>query len=245
MNNKTKAVAGAGAGLLALSMIGGGTFAAWSDFATVEGNVATAGELVLDAQGAGTETEDVGPLAPGENKTIYRYVANRSDNTTALQDALLEISILNVADMDNGCSSDGEAAAEQGSEAGLGGGNPDDAICNNGGELSEQVWLQMGSKPASADVDTPEDCENAGISGTNFREAKTLAAWGTSDAKSLGTLDPQQGLCIVFELGLPNGQGGDTDAPGIDFAGDADSTNASQGDSATFDVRLDLTQQVG
>src|SRR5680860_701298 len=71
--------------------------------------------------------------------------------------------------------------------------------------------------------------------------------WGrpVADAKSLGTLDPQQGLCIVFELGLPNGQGGDTDAPGIDFAGDADSTNASQGDSATFDVRLDLTQQVG
>lgn len=250
MKNKKTILGSSAAIVAAVALIGGGTFANWSDFAEVKNSNAQAGALVLNAEHAtAINTEQTGLLAPGENKLVYKYVANRSDNTTALQDAQLDMTVFNVRDYENECSSNGEAFAEGTSEANAAVGNYDAATACGGvgpsaGELSDEAWMQIAVKPVGAGIDSPADCASHGVSGSTSRQQMTLADWGTYGAKSLGTLDPEQGLCLVFEFGLPNGQGSSTSSPGIDFAGGAVSTNASQGDSAEFDLRFDLTQVV-
>lgn len=224
-------------------LISGGTFALWSDFQIVQDNSSAAGELVLNAAQSSVVTNGGGgPLAPGENKTVYRFVSNRSDSTVALQDALLELSFENLRDAENDCASNGEAVAEGASVDDAADGNYTGATgCNGltdtGGELSQEAYLQVRKGLPSTTIDDVSDC----VTGSNsaVAAAKTLAAWMSAPALSLGTLDPNEGVCIVFEFGLP----GDTGAPpGIDFGGPA-ATNISQGDSALWDIRLDLTQQ--
>lgn len=223
-------------------MISGGTFALWSDFQVLADSSAEAGELVLTADESSVTTNGGGgPLAPGENKTVYRYVTNRSDSTVALQDALLELSFENLRDAENGCASNGEAVAEGASESEAAGGDYTNARCDTetttGGELSQEAYLQVRKGAPSTSISDASDCVSGSSSAVGA--AKTLAAWMSAPAVNLGTLDPGEGLCIVFEFGLP---GDGIDPPGIDFGGPA-ATNASQGDSALWDIRLDLTQQ--
>ena len=237
MNNKTKAVAGAGAGLLALSMIGGGTFALWQDYQVVTGNEAQAGALTLEAD---REAMSTGLLAPGESKTTYRYVASRSDQTTALENAKLSISIDNVKSSDDGCTSNTEKADEVANSysqfCDSNGGSP--YVQAGTGHFADQAWLQVRAGSV-----TDEDACNPSA-GTSPKGQMTLANWNAAAPLLLAELDPDQGICIAFELGLPDGRGSSADAPGIDFAGSADTDNAVQGDSATFDVRFDLEQQL-
>ena len=219
-------------------MVGGGTFATWSDFANVAGNTAQAGALVLNADTTAMTTNGGGgPLAPGENKTTWKYVANRSDNTVSLQDALLSLKIVVTADDENGCASNGEAVAEGGTSVAAA-----DGACASGadtGELDTEAYLQIRKGTPSTTIDDAADCASAATSAVGA--AKTLRGWETTTATTgltLGTLDPGQGMCIGFEYGL---KGAGIAPPGIDFGTQA--TNASQGDSATWDVRLDLVQQ--
>lgn len=222
-------------------LISGGTFALWSDFQVVADNSSEAGELVLNADASSVTTNGGGgPLAPGENKTVYKFVSNRSDNTVALQDALLELSFENLRDAENGCASNGEAVAEGASTSEAASGDYSNAACDaettTGGELSQEAYLQVRKSATSATIDDASDCVSTSSSAVGA--AKTLLAWQTSTV-NLGTLDPGQGLCLVFEFGLP---GNGIAPPGIDFGGPP-ATNASQGDTALWDIRLDLTQQ--
>jgi predicted ribosomally synthesized peptide with SipW-like signal peptide len=240
MNRKTKVVAAAGGGLLALSMVGGGTFALWSDSAVVAGNSAQAGSLVISANSAALmKINDGDVLAPGENKAVYKYVTSRSDDTTALKDAQLFLQIENVVGTDNGCSSSTEKADEiargyiQLCDA-----NGGDPYTQQGtGHFADQAFLQvrMGAV-ASADA-----C-NASASTSPVTD-KTLAQWQATGELDTGReLDPGEGVCVAFELGLPGGGQSDGNH-GIDFAS-ANTDNAVQGDSASFDVRFTLKQQI-
>lgn len=220
---KKKLAAGAVAGVAALALIGGGTFALWSDFDTVEGNELAAGTLVLDV-GESTSL-DMGNLAPGENKATTLFIANRGDDTAALQNAQLTATFENLRDIEDGCVSNSE--------------QQEDTTCGNGpnnnnGEFSEQAYLQLRVSPAA----------DAGSCASGAPKAwKKLADYfGTSTA--LGGLNPGQGICVKIEAGLPSGQGNQTPPPGIDAPNAPTATNAVQGDSATFDVRFDLTQNV-
>lgn len=222
-------------------LISGGTFALWSDFQVVADNSSEAGELVLTADESSVSTNGGGgPLAPGENKTVYRFVSNRSDNTVALQDALLELSFENLRDAENGCASNGEAVAEGASEAQAAVNDYSAAACDTetttGGELSTEAYLQVRKGAPSTTIVDATDCTSGSSSAVGA--AKTLSAWMSAPAVNLGSLDPGEGLCIVFEFGLP---GNGIAPPGIDFGGPP-ATNASQGDSALWDIRLDLTQ---
>lgn len=222
-DNKKKLVAGAVAGVAALALIGGGTFALWSDFDTVEGNNLAAGTLVLDV-GESTSL-DMGNLAPGENKATTLFIANRGDDTAALQDAQLSATFENLRDIEDGCVSNSEK--EEDSTCGSGSGN-------NNGEFSEEAYLQLRVSPAA----TAGQC----ASGSPKAWKKLADYFGTST--DLGTLDPGQGICVKIEAGLPSGEGNQSPPPGIDAPTLNGATNASQGDSATFDVRFDLVQNV-
>lgn len=239
MNSKTKAVAGAGAGLLALSMIGGGTFALWSDYETVTGNSVAAGTLELeidDAGGGAALPLTATALAPGENKVTDVYLASRGDDTAALQGARLELDIQNLIGTENGC----DTATEDEDEVANG-----DTSCNlgvqtPGGQFADQAHIQVASKPASS----PTACPGGGYG--NFTQGVLQTVADNSNSMFLGNLDPSpaSGVCVRIEMGLPGGGPGGDDADGIDFAGNADTDNAPQGDSATFDLRFDLLQVI-
>ena len=220
---KKKLAAGAVAGVAALALIGGGTFALWSDFDTVEGNNLAAGTLVIDV--GESVPLDMGELAPGENKETTLFIANRSDDTAALQNAQLSATFLNLRDIEDGCVSNSEKAEDStcGNESG-----------NDNGEFSQQAYLQLRVSSAA----TAGQCGS-----TAPRAWKPLADYFAAPT-SLGGLNPGQGICVRIEAGLPSGQGSNTPPPGIDAPNAPSATNAVQGDSATFDVRFDLTQNV-
>ncbi|GAA2565563.1 TasA family protein [Pseudonocardia hydrocarbonoxydans] len=220
-DNKKKLIAGAVAGVAALALIGGGTFALWSDYDTFTGNSLAAGTLTIDI-GQSVPLDMTG-LAPGENKDTALFVANRGDDTAALQNALLTTTVVNLVDIEDGCRAKSEADIDPSCTAGPG-----------NGEFTQQAYMQyrVGSA-VSADA-----CGSA---------TYTPRAWMVLNryddaAIPLGELDPGQGICIRVEVGLPSGQGSQTPPPGIDAPGAPAATNLSQGDGATFDVRFDLTQ---
>lgn len=218
-NNKKKLIAGAVAGVAALALISGGTFALWSDFDSFTGNTLTAGTLTIDV-GDSTPLDMTG-LAPGENKATSLFIANRGDNTAALQNAALTTTVTNLVDVEDGCASNSERAI-------------DDCTNPSAGDFSAEAYMQYRvSNAISAD-----DC--AGATYTN-RAWQRLSTYDDA-AISLGQLDPGQGICIKVEVGLPSGQGSQTPPPGIDAPNAPSATNKSQGDGATFDVRFDLTQ---
>lgn len=226
MNTNTKKLAaGASAGVLALALLGGGTFALWSDFDTVEGNQLSTGALVIEL---GDRTPlSFGNLAPGENKATDLYVANRSDNTAALQNARLTGTMLGLAGTEDGCTSTNSEILD----------DPDCDDTTSGGELTEDLRIQFASKPATS----AGACPGGGYG--NFEQG-TIQSVFDGGAFNLGELDPGQGICVRLEAGLPGGGPGGDDNDGIDFAGGADTDNASQGDSLTFDLQFDLTQVI-
>lgn len=225
---KKKLAAGAVAGVAALALISGGTFALWSDFDSIEGNELAAGTLTLDL---GEQTSfAVGNLAPGENKAQEVYLVNRSDETAALENARLTGSILGLAPKEDGCVGNSEIV--------------DDADCNDtssGGEFHKQARIQFAWKPAS----DAGQCGGGGYpsSGRTQGVIETVAANGPF---SLGTVNPGEGICVRIEAGLPGGPSGGDDNDGIDFgaAGGNAINNAAQGDSVEFDLRFDLTQSI-
>jgi predicted ribosomally synthesized peptide with SipW-like signal peptide len=218
---KKKLAAGAVAGVAALALIGGGTFALWSDFDVVENNTLSAGTLVLDV-GQSAPLSMTG-LAPGENKETTIFIANRSDDTAALQNARLTTTVTNLVDVEDGCPANSEQQV--------------DTTCNPGngaGEFTREAYMQYRVSNAV----TPDDCRGATY--TN-RAWQVLSSYDDGPI-NLGELDPLQGICVVVEVGLPSGQGSNTPPPGIDAPNAPGATNLSQGDGATFDVRFDLTQ---
>lgn len=218
-NNKKKLIAGAVAGVAALALIGGGTFALWSDFDTFTGNTLGAGTLTIDV--GDSVPLNIQGLAPGENKGTALFIANRGDNTAALQNAALTTTVTNLVDIEDGCASNSEAAI-------------DDCTNLSAGDFSAQAYMQYRvSNAISAD-----DCTGAAYTNRAWQRLNTY----DDAAISLGQLDPGQGICIRVEVGLPSGQGSQTPPPGIDAPNAPGATNASQGDGATFDVRFDLTQ---
>jgi predicted ribosomally synthesized peptide with SipW-like signal peptide len=220
---KKKLAAGAVAGVAALALIGGGTFALWSDFDVVTGNSLGAGTLVLDV--GRSAPLDMTGLAPGENKETTIFIANRGDNTQALQNALLTTTVTNLADVEDGCAANSEAQVDPTCTAG-----------NSGGEFSREAYMQYRVSQAV----TPDDCTGASY---GIRAWQVLNSYAGTPV-NLGELDPQQGICVKVEVGLPSGQGSRTPPPGIDAPNAPSATNLSQGDGATFDVRFDLTQAV-
>lgn len=222
-----KLVIGAVAGVAAVALAyGGSTYSAWSDFGDVTGNQADAGHLVLNLNSTGSINNVGGQsIAPGQFRTIDFFVA--SADLDGVPTADLSFQIKNLVDLENGCSGNGEPAV--------------DATCadtNDPGEFSGQAYMRIRySDPADVGDITFANNNCAAPSGyinsvgyspasdnttTHYPRLGALAGSGNH---ALGTLTGGQGVCIRVDLGL-----------------DPDATNATQGDSSTFDMRYDLVQ---
>lgn len=235
-NKKMTLIAGAGAGVLALGMIGGGTFALWSDFDSVEDNQLSAGTLTLDVTDPNSSAVtpiSMGQLAPGENKVADLFVATRGSGSPALQNAQLSMVFDNYEDIDDGCSSNSEAVLEGDANSRAG-----DPVCGTEGEFGNEAFIQFAYKKASV----AGACSGGGYSTSVLRQGRLDDV--ATRTLALGSLNPGEGMCIRIEGGLPGGGAGGDANQGIDFAGNAVSTNISQGDSATFDLVFTLQQVI-
>ncbi|UER55208.1 hypothetical protein HJG43_12395 [Kineosporiaceae bacterium SCSIO 59966] len=215
--NKTKksALGAAGVGVVALAMLGGGTFAAWSDFDTIDENRTEAGHLVLDLKGT-DPISNVGwlqpAIAPGEYRTVDYFIA--SADLEGVPKASLTFNLQNLVDEENGCSSRSEKAVDS---------NCGDTT--DPGEFVDQAYVNVSySKPTRDNIFIGGSCR-----GENLTESVPVSSLNDlTTPVELGDLRGGQGVCVRFEIGLPFIEG---------------DQNASQGDSASFDIRWDLTQK--
>jgi predicted ribosomally synthesized peptide with SipW-like signal peptide len=210
---KKKLAAGAVAGVAALALIGGGTFALWSDFDVLEDNTASAGRLQLTVENG--PVNNVGqPLAPGENYD-YEYFLSSAD-LAGVPDADLSLTITGLENEENGCN---------GAEA------EDDPTCGTDeadGEFSEQSVMRIRWTAPIANA-TAATCKNGaqtfdrGVQVLNT--APSIDEVVAAGPIALGTLTKGQGVCVRIDVGLPPA-----------------ASNATQGDAATYDVQFDLQQ---
>ena len=218
-SHKKKLTAGAVAGIAALALIGGGTFALWSDFETFTDNEASAGKLDL-VVGNGPVNSVGKPLAPGE-KYDYEYFLGSAD-LQGVPSAKLALAVTNVQDFENGCSG-GE------------GKNGVDTSCadpGDGGEFSQASNMRIrwtNPIPNATAAMCKYDPALAFPNGNQvLATAPSISTVAGSTPINLGNLTKGQGVCVRVDVALP---------------GTAD--NSTQGDSATYDLKFDLTQNVG
>lgn len=215
-------------GALAVAgLVGGGTFASWSDFSTFGNNNTAAGHLVLDASGGEINNVLSGsPIAPGEYRTIDFFLT--SADLAGVPSAALSMSIKELVDIDNGCSSASEADVDGGNAN-----NVDDDVANcdaDDGEFSEEAYVNVrwsdpvqGAHFGSGNkcLDENDVAVPIGANGV-LTDLQTLA----TTPLDMADLTGGDGICVRIDLGLTF----------------ADATDASQGDESTFDLRFDLDQ---
>lgn len=203
------------AGALALGLVAGGTtFAAWSDFTTYD-NSAGAEYLTLDVNNDRTQGFSQEMMAPGLNREFEFVVASREGQV--VPNAALTLKLENLVGSEDGCQGNSEGIADAGA-------CEDDTTS---GQYADEVRINVNvSKPTT-------DLANACSSSMYPRGGKVtpmslrqLETKGITNLLPAGVnLKPGEGICIGMGLELPTS-----------------ATNASQGDSATWDFRYDLTQ---
>lgn len=228
MNRKLLKASLAGAAVIAL-VAGGGTYAAYSDFSNVTGNNVGAGTLKLNVgANAGQDLKfDHVNMAPGAINA-ERQVFVTSNDSTSTPSANLFVSLTNLEGTEDGCD---------GAEAVV------DAACSSGpvtsptsGQFIRDATVQWYSyvpdspgvcnqsySPAMKTV-TPQ--HGGSLTALAAQTATTpYALNGSTQAYKLPYLAPGQGLCFAMDVSLAYGV-----------------NNASQGDSASFDLHFDLVQ---
>jgi predicted ribosomally synthesized peptide with SipW-like signal peptide len=242
MNKKTL-WGGVALGTTALGLVGGGTFAAWSDF-SVQSEEIAAGHLTLDmgtSYEVGSEPLD---LAPGINRYRAFYIA--SNDGDSVPNGNLSVTLRNLVDSENGCENNGEADAEAPTRTAHAGADALDtdgitagARCLSGsdaGEASDLVslqWRWTEPLPASTDCDSLNTYANEHTPGPSpFVNAAPSGAIGGLEGFTtpIETLQPGQGLCVLMTINT------------FDHPSRPWHMNALQGDSLDFDVRFDLVQ---
>jgi alternate signal-mediated exported protein len=232
MNSKLVKASLAGAAAIALAA-GGGTFAAWSDFGNIAGT-STAGALKLslsDINGTSVTPITSPKLAPGENKVQDFFVASRSDDTAALQNAALSVSLADLVGIEDGCTTNSESAEDV--DCSVVPPVPQTTPPTSTGDFPQEAYIQFSIKPATS----ANTCATGGYASSAARQG-TLAHVASLGKLPIGSLNPGDGVCVRMELGLPDQAMGNA----VDFAWPNKADNKVQGDSATFNVRFDLEQ---
>ncbi len=240
MNHKILKASLAGGAFIAL-VAGGTTFAAFSDFGSINNNTVGAGFLKLDLNaGTGSVPLDFGNLAPN-NIHSQRTIWVASNDGNSVPPANLTLTFQHLKEIPGPCNTSmGKAVAEQSINNGCADpttGNP------TVGVLSKVLNFQVAYYPSITD---PQTCQSY-LSG-HYPAYNSIFADApgdmTTSAAGAGTphvlyqqgsttaplvLLPGQGVCIGIDTYWGSNQGLVPD-------------NAAQGDSLTFDARFDLTQ---
>ena len=229
MNSKLIKASVAGAAVVALAA-GGGTYAAYSDFANVTGNQAGAGTLTLDVgPNAGQDLKfDHVTMAPG-GINAERQVFVTSNNAASTPSANLFISLTHLQGTEDGCDGAQEVIDDHGAcntpgTSSTAGQFINDAVVQWTSYIPDSPGVCNQSYAPGMKVVTPQH-------GGSLAQLATQTATtpyqlnGTSQVYKLPYLAPGQGLCVSMDISLP-------------YA----ASNASQGDSASFDLHFDLLQ---
>ena len=221
------------AALLVMALVGGGTWAYFSDVETSTGNVFTAGTLNLDL----TDTSDDGTenevatwvfpaIAPGVAGGGGAGNGLTIKNTGTLT-GYLDLSSVTVANAENYDALTDEAEATDDTE-----GTADTDVGELGANLLVQIWFDTNNDGA-VNVDG-----GSLLLETSIYPAGTIGV--DTDPGVTGVLDSFTGL---YDLDESLANGSDTyiallyDLPG------AATNNACQGDSATLTFTVELDQQ--
>lgn len=239
MKNK-KTILGSSAAIVAsVALIGGGTFAAWSDFDVISENTSGAGELVLDVNNPNGTQEgfEVGNLTPGEFQDFEVFVA--STNSDAVPDAELYMTLTDLQGQEDGCTSASEGTNVDGSTNDI---DCDDT--NTAGEFISQADMQVGiGKPSAgggcnvngAGFLALADFGGSQVAFLDAAEGQRLNLTRFTELQgdgSLAALDPGEELCARVRIRMPD-------------LGTSGLNNQSQGDSATFSLLFEADQIVG
>jgi alternate signal-mediated exported protein len=209
MNKKLVRGTLAGVAVIALAT-GGGTFAAWSDFDSVEGSQVGADQLTLELGEPNSAKFDNVKLAPGEGNDFEFVVASREGETVTSAD--LTMALADLVGEEDGCTS---ANSEKAVDNNCDNNNP-----NNQGEFVDEAVMTVNvSQPTTSS--TPCSAARGGV-------AREVVLSELADRSlDLGTLGKGEAVCVGMGIRLP-----------------ASATNASQGDSATFNLDFLLEQVV-
>lgn len=247
MNHKLLKASLAGVAVIALAA-GGSTYAAFSDFANLNGNSVGAGFLKLDLNaGQGSAPLNFSKLAPGMNQ--FRTIWVASNDGQSVPNANLSITFKDLVDTAAPCDTSlGKATADPGCTVT----EPGDVIGGTptAGHLSQMLTFQTQYYPQITD---PQTCQatlatsypsyNSILPADHPGDMYESATAGTTYIlkNAAGTaplvLAPGQGVCIGIGAFWANGNNvphSTNPAYPVD--------NAAQGDSMTFDAHFDLTQ---
>jgi predicted ribosomally synthesized peptide with SipW-like signal peptide len=249
-----KLMLGVLSGLAAIALaVGGSTYAAFSDFGQIDGNVVGVGflKLSIGVGGGANAALDFGQLMPGA--ITNRLVWVGSDDGESVPDANLYLTLHNLTDHAALCeTSRGKAIGEV--ESGISGCTVvGDAATGTPaqGNLSRVLSVGLGYYPAIRDATA---C--AGVQSTELRNAILAATSGNlyasatandgagvryrlteADGTTALKIAPSTGACIGIDASWPpDGTRAEHPSP----SGPSD--NAAQGDSLTVDIRFDLVQ---
>jgi hypothetical protein len=218
MNNKLLKATIAGAATLAIAA-STQTFALWSDHDTLTGSQAGAEELSLTLGEPNTQNFNNMKLAPGVGSDFEFVVTSRTGTT--IPTAALSMQLTNLVGKEDGCTSTN-------SEKDV------DADCNDTateGEFLDQARIIVNVSQPTTDV--ANACDSGTHARGNIQSAISLrdlrnATLGTPlDLLDGDTLAPGEGICVAMGLNMPTS-----------------ANNASQGDSASFDLKFLLDQVV-
>lgn len=207
MNKKLVRGTLAGVAVIALTA-GGGTFAAWSDFDTLEGNQAGADQLTLDVNKSGSQSINKFTLAPGVTSAKQFVVSSREGETVPT--AALSVALDNLVATEDGCTNTNSERAV----------DPDCDVESSGGEFAKEAEIRFYASVPKTDAATA--CSS--------NTGAPVTGWIRLDqapSADLGTLGKGESRCILAEVRLPSS-----------------ASNASQGDSASFDLDFLLEQVV-
>jgi predicted ribosomally synthesized peptide with SipW-like signal peptide len=229
---KNKLVKASLAGVAAIAIAAGGsTYASWTDFDTVNGNKVGADELALNVGQYDDRALDDVKLAPGSGSDWEYVVASRTGQT--VQKAELYLSMTDLVGKEDGCTStrsEKEVDPNCGDKAD-GGDFVDDAVVTvHVSEPTTDLANACRAKTTVSPVNPPSYTQFTrvtNVSLANFASGQPLNLLGLDKDNKVATLAPGQGVCVKVGVQLPKA---------VD--------NASQGDSAKFNLRWDLKQQV-
>ncbi len=217
MKNKLIKASLAGVAVVAIAA-GGSTFSSWSDYDSLTGSHAGADQLTLKLGEPNSANFDNMHLAPGVGGDYEFVVASRQGDT--IPAASLRLALTNLVGHEDGCTSTNSELAV-------------DSDCNDTattGEFIDEARIIVNASTPSTDSDAcsashPRGARQGSIS------LRQLAANTSSNPINLlpaGTnLAPGQYVCVSMGLNMP-----------------ISATNASQGDSANFDLKFFLDQVV-
>ena len=217
MKNKLVKASLAGVAVVAIAA-GGTTFSAWSDYDTLEGSQAGAEELTLVLNEPNTQNFDNMKLAPGVGNDFEFVVASRQGQT--IPNASLRLQLVDLIGDEDGCTSTNSEAAV-------------DANCsdvNSEGEFIDEARINVN---VSAPTTDPDACSGAHPRGSkqtsiSLRQLRDNTAANPLNLLPTGdNLGPGERICVAMGLSMPTS-----------------ATNASQGDSASFNIKFLLDQVV-